>query len=125
MADRVVVAAEGPVRILRIQRPEVRNAVDAKTAKALREAWLAFDQDPEAKVAILTGGDEVFSAGADLADLEPLAADVERRRSRKGRGGRDGWIEAQRCRASWRRRAKPSRMLVSSSTCRPSRHRLR
>lgn len=77
MADRVVVTDEGPVRILRIQRPEVRNAVDSKTAKSLREAWLAFDKDPGAKVAILTGGEEVFSSGADLADLDPLAADVE------------------------------------------------
>jgi len=77
MAHRLVVSQEGPVRILRIQRPEVRNAIDAKTAKALREAWLAFDQDPEAKVGILTGGEEVFSSGADLADLDALAAEVE------------------------------------------------
>jgi enoyl-CoA hydratase len=77
MPDRLVVTDEGPVRILRIQRPEVRNAIDAKTAKALREAWLAFDKDPGAKVAILTGGDEVFCAGADLADLVALSAEVE------------------------------------------------
>jgi enoyl-CoA hydratase len=77
MPDRLVVSNEGPVRILRIQRPEVRNAVDSKLAKALRDAWLAFDKDPEAKVGILTGGDEVFCAGADLADLDGLAAEVE------------------------------------------------
>jgi len=77
MADHLLIKNEGPVRILRIQRPEVRNAVDSKTAKALREAWLAFDRDPDAKVAILTGGDEVFSAGADLADLSSLGAEVE------------------------------------------------
>lgn len=77
MADRLVVTNEGPVRILRIQRPEVRNAVDSKLAKALREAWLAFDKDPEAKVGILTGGEEVFCAGADLADLAGLAAEIE------------------------------------------------
>jgi enoyl-CoA hydratase len=77
MPDRLVVSNEGPVRILRIQRPEVRNAVDSKLAKALREAWLAFDRDPEAKVGILTGGDEVFCSGADLADLDALAAEVE------------------------------------------------
>lgn len=77
MANRLAVSQEGPVRILRIQRPEVRNAVDAKTAKELREAWLAFDRDPQAKVAILTGGEEVFSSGADLADLEALATEVE------------------------------------------------
>lgn len=77
MPDRLVVTNEGPVRILRIQRPEVRNAVDSKLAKALREAWIAFDKDPEAKVGILTGGEEVFCAGADLADLAGLAAEIE------------------------------------------------
>jgi enoyl-CoA hydratase len=77
MPDRLVVTNEGPVRVLRIQRPEVRNAVDSKLAKALREAWLAFDRDPEAKVGILTGGEEVFCSGADLADMEALAAEVE------------------------------------------------
>ena len=77
MPDRLVVTNEGPVRVLRIQRPEVRNAVDSKLAKALREAWLAFDKDPEAKVGILTGGEEVFCSGADLADLDALAAEME------------------------------------------------
>jgi enoyl-CoA hydratase len=77
MGERLTVSQEGPVRILRIQRPEVRNAIDSKTAKALREAWLAFDKDSEAKVAILTGGEEVFCSGADLADLDALASEVE------------------------------------------------
>jgi enoyl-CoA hydratase len=77
MPDRLFITNEGPVRILRIQRPEVRNAVDSKLARAMREAWLAFDKDPEAKVGILTGGDEVFCSGADLADLDALAAEVE------------------------------------------------
>ncbi|HEX3126650.1 MAG TPA: crotonase/enoyl-CoA hydratase family protein [Thermoanaerobaculia bacterium] len=77
MPDRLIVTNEGPVRILRIQRPEVRNAVDSKLAKAMREAWIAFDKDPEAKVGILTGGEEVFCAGADLADLAGLAAEIE------------------------------------------------
>lgn len=67
----------GPVRILRIHRPAARNAIDSKTAHALREAWLDFDRAPEARVGILTGGDEVFCAGADLEDLEALAADAE------------------------------------------------
>ena len=77
MDDPVHVSADGPVRILRIHRPEARNAVDARTARALREAWQAFDADPEARVGILTGGDEVFCAGADLKDLEALAAEVQ------------------------------------------------
>ncbi len=73
----VQVSADGPVRILRIHRPEVRNAVDARTALALRAAWQAFEADPDARVGILTGGEDVFCAGADLKDLDALAADVE------------------------------------------------
>jgi enoyl-CoA hydratase/carnithine racemase len=72
----VLVTADGPVRIIRIHRPAARNAIDARAARTLREVWLAFDRDPDARVAILTGGDEVFSAGADLKDLDALAADA-------------------------------------------------
>jgi enoyl-CoA hydratase len=77
VSGSVQIASDGPVRILRIGRPAARNAIDSKTAQALREAWLAFDRDPEARVGILTGGSEVFCAGADLKDLEALAADAE------------------------------------------------
>ena len=71
---QVSLAGTGSVRILRIHRPAARNAIDSKTAHALREAWLDFDRDPEARVGILTGGEEVFCAGADLKDLDALAA---------------------------------------------------
>jgi len=73
----VVVTADGPIRVIRIDRPAVRNAIDARTAAALRAAWLAFEADATARVGILTGGDEVFSAGADLRDLDALAAESE------------------------------------------------
>ena len=73
MEAPVLVTADGPVRVFRIHRPSARNAIDARAARTLREVWLAFDRDPEARVGILTGGDEVFSAGADLKDLEALA----------------------------------------------------
>ncbi|HEY2294121.1 MAG TPA: crotonase/enoyl-CoA hydratase family protein [Thermoanaerobaculia bacterium] len=76
MDGPLVVTAEGPVRILRLNRPEARNAIDSHTARALREAWLDFDRDPQAKVGVLTGGDKVFCAGADLKDLKALAAEA-------------------------------------------------
>jgi enoyl-CoA hydratase len=71
------VSHDGPVTIIRINRPEVRNAINQATADALREAWLAFDADDSARVGILTGGDDVFCAGADLNDVAALAANVE------------------------------------------------
>ena len=52
-----------------IDRPEVRNAVDGPTARALADAFRAFDADDEARVAVLTGADGQFCAGADLRTL--------------------------------------------------------
>jgi enoyl-CoA hydratase len=72
----VLISADGPVRIFRLNRPAARNAIDARTARLLREVWLAFEADPGARVGILTGGDQVFCAGADLKDLEALAGEV-------------------------------------------------
>lgn len=54
------------VLVVTIDRPEVRNAVDAPTAAALFDAFAAFDIDDGLSVAILTGSDGTFCAGADL-----------------------------------------------------------
>ncbi len=56
----------GPVRIISINRPEARNAVDRATAEALAEAFRAFDADDSVSVAVLTGAGCTFCAGADL-----------------------------------------------------------
>ncbi len=57
---------EGPIAIVTINRPEVRNAVDRPTAEALAEAFRRFDSDEHLAVAILTGTGGCFCAGADL-----------------------------------------------------------
>ena len=56
----------GPVRIISIDRPSRRNAVDGPTAAALADAFRRFDADADASVAILTGTGGMFCAGADL-----------------------------------------------------------
>jgi enoyl-CoA hydratase len=63
---------DGAVRIVRIARPEKRNAVNSETAEALLEAFLAFEQAEDEKVAVLTGDATAFCAGADLTDLPRL-----------------------------------------------------
>jgi enoyl-CoA hydratase len=60
----------GRVAVITINRPERRNAVDSDTAVGLREAWLRFDADGEADVAVLTGAGDHFSAGADLLSFD-------------------------------------------------------
>jgi enoyl-CoA hydratase len=66
MADTVLVEHDGPVTVVSIHRPEVRNAVDQPTAEALAEAFRAFDADDAQAVAVLTGTEGHFCAGADL-----------------------------------------------------------
>ena len=62
----VTVTTDGPVRIVVLDRPEVRNAVDGPHATALYDAFRAFDADDTAAVAVLHGAGGVFCAGADL-----------------------------------------------------------
>ncbi len=68
-SDLVRVQADGPVTVIGINRPEVRNAVDRPTAEALAVAFRDFDADPHAAVAILHGVGDTFCAGADLKAL--------------------------------------------------------
>ena len=52
--------------VVTIERPERRNAVDAPTARALYDAFKAFDADQDLDVAVLQGRGGAFCAGADL-----------------------------------------------------------
>src|ERR1700712_852851 len=62
----VLVERRGPVTIVTIDRPQVRNAVDEEHAQALYDAFAAFDVDPESSVAVLFGKGGTFCAGAGL-----------------------------------------------------------
>jgi enoyl-CoA hydratase len=57
---------DGAVAVVRIDRPEVRNAVDRPTAEALAEAFRRFERDDALSVAVLAGANATFCAGADL-----------------------------------------------------------
>ncbi|HEX2383084.1 MAG TPA: crotonase/enoyl-CoA hydratase family protein [Acidimicrobiales bacterium] len=60
------------VRIVRIDQPHARNAVNSATAARLHDEFIAFESDETAKVAILTGDETAFCAGANLRDLPDL-----------------------------------------------------
>lgn len=68
-SPKVLVEGLGPVTTITINRPEHRNAVDAETALLLRAAFVDFDADPDARVAVLCGADGNFCAGYDLKYL--------------------------------------------------------
>lgn len=84
----VTIRDEGRVRVVTINRPQARNAVDPATAQALFEAFQAFDADGEVDVAILTGAGGYFCAGFDL----------------KAAAATDGagWIDAVQIPEGWR-----------------------
>ena len=72
---------DGPVALVTIDRPEVANAVDRPTAAELAEAFRSFEADDALAVAVLSGADGKFSAGADLKAMRepgaPRASRVE------------------------------------------------
>jgi enoyl-CoA hydratase len=60
---------DGDVLVVTIDRPQVRNAVDGDTARALYEAFKEFDADDSVGAAVLTGAEGTFCAGADLKQV--------------------------------------------------------
>src|SRR5712691_11604722 len=77
-ADTVLIERDGPITIVSINRPHCRNAVDGATARKLYDAFLAFDADNDASVAVFTGTGGSFCAGADLKAV--AAGDPNKRR---------------------------------------------
>ncbi len=71
----VIVENDGGVTTVTINRPEARNAVNPATAQALFEAFLAFEADEDARVAVLSGADGAFCAGFDLKAAGSGSAD--------------------------------------------------
>lgn len=72
MSSPVATERVGAACVVRIQRPERRNAVDGETADALHAAFERFVRDDGARVLVLTGDERAFCAGADLKAIETL-----------------------------------------------------
>jgi enoyl-CoA hydratase len=61
---------EGPVAVVTVDRPDRRNAIDRATSEALGDAFDRFEDEDDARVAVLTGSEGNFSAGADLKAMD-------------------------------------------------------
>lgn len=66
LPPELTVGAEGPVRVVTINRPDALNAVNLPLHWALANVWRQLSADIEAKVVIVTGAGRAFSAGGDL-----------------------------------------------------------
>ena len=78
---------DGILRVI-LSAPEKRNAVDEQGHRELTYVWDAIDQDPETRVAVITGDGDAFSAGGDF-DLVLAIADDFATRARVFREARD------------------------------------
>ena len=70
----LLVENRGAVRILTMNRPEKRNAINSGLAQALLGAFHAADADDSAGAIVLTGAGQGFCAGADLSEFKDMGA---------------------------------------------------
>ncbi len=80
---------DGKVLTVTINRPEVRNAVDSATARALAAAFKKFEADDDLCVAVLTGAGGTFCAGADLREVAD-GRERQLKKTAKDRWGQHG-----------------------------------
>jgi enoyl-CoA hydratase/carnithine racemase len=78
MSTELVCERRGPIQIVRLNRPEARNALTRDMLRGIGAALLEAEADPAVRVAVLTGtGDRAFCAGQDLKAFQdgPLGSD--------------------------------------------------
>jgi enoyl-CoA hydratase/carnithine racemase len=97
MPAEIDVRADGPLRIVTLNRPDALNAVNEPLHTGLAQLWPRLAADRDARAAVLTGSGKAFSAGGDFGYLEELRRDPELR-SRTIAHGRDLVLGMVRCR---------------------------
>lgn len=83
MAEHILVERDGPVQIIRMNRPEKKNAITRAMYAAMSNALSSGDADPEVRAHVFLGVPGSFSAGNDLADFMSMAIG--------GEGGEEVW----------------------------------
>ncbi len=72
------------VSVITLNRPKVRNALNAELRAQMAERFIQLNNDPKTKAIVLTGGNKVFAAGADINDfLTAKTVDVYLRHSER------------------------------------------
>jgi enoyl-CoA hydratase/carnithine racemase len=80
LPDELEVVSDGPVRIIRLNRPDHLNAANHELHKGLAGVFPQIDADDAAQAVVLTGNGRAFSAGGDFTYLDELATDAGRRK---------------------------------------------
>jgi enoyl-CoA hydratase len=80
LPEGLAVDADGPIRVVRLNRPDHLNAVNHGLHRALADVFPQIDADAGARVAVITGTGRAFSAGGDFDYLDQLTKDPDLRR---------------------------------------------
>jgi enoyl-CoA hydratase len=80
--ENVIVERDGVIGVVTLNRPQQLNALSFALVKDICVAMEAFERDNEIRVIILTGGDKVFAAGADIKEMAERGPFDERLRER-------------------------------------------
>ncbi|MSQ29079.1 MAG: hypothetical protein EXR68_01100 [Dehalococcoidia bacterium] len=88
---------DGRIHVITMNRPHRMNSIGDGMGEALYDAWIGFRDDPQARVAILTGtGDKAFCAGADLLNAAARSREPQANQSeslaRRNAGDAKHWI---------------------------------
>lgn len=68
--ETLLVAQDGGVAVITLNRAEAMNALNAKLLAELNTALDKCDADPEIGCVVLTGGEKAFAAGADIKEMK-------------------------------------------------------
>lgn len=74
MSEVIVERPEEGIAIVRLNRPQVRNALNLSIRQELAEVFRGFTADRELRCVILTGDRKAFAAGADIEDMSRIDA---------------------------------------------------
>jgi enoyl-CoA hydratase len=95
--SEIIYEQHGEITVIKFNRPEVRNCIGPTTHRELIAAWTRFRDDPDAKVAIITGvGDKAFCSGADLKHVGELVPSTPDEIEANNRGERPGYLGPSR-----------------------------
>lgn len=97
MPAEIDVRADGPLRIITLNRPDALNAVNDALHSGLAKLWSRLEEDRDARAAVLTGSGRAFSAGGDFAYLDELRRD-KALRAKTIAHGREIVLGMARCR---------------------------
>src|ERR1700754_4122164 len=83
MAEHILIERDGPIQIIRMNRPDKKNAITRAMYTAMSAALARGDADPEIRTHVFLGVPGAFSSGNDLADFMAVAIG--------GEGGTEVW----------------------------------